>query len=102
MVMKLTEATFAEAIAGDVPVFVDFWAEWCGPCRRLAPILDELDAESEGRYKVAKVNVDEEGELARKYGILSIPCVILFKCGQPINMSVGLMPKAHLLSLLPE
>ena len=101
MVMKLTQENFAEIIAGDVPVYVDFWAEWCGPCRRLAPILEELEAESDGRYLVAKVNVDEEGELAHKYGILSIPCVMLFKNSQIINMSVGLVPKAHLLSLLP-
>lgn len=89
MVMKLTEATFAEAVAGDVPVFVDFWAEWCGPCRRLAPILDELDAESEGRYKVAKVNVDEEGELAKQFGIMSIPSLLVFKGGKLVKQSVG-------------
>ena len=101
MEINLTASAFeAEVLKSDVPVLVDFWAPWCGPCRMLAPAVAQLAEEYEGKAKVCKVNVDEESELARRFGIVSIPTVLVFKNGQLAETVVGLRPKAELEALL--
>lgn len=99
--ITLTEVNFEnEVLKSDKPVLVDFWATWCGPCRMLSPVISELAEEYEGRVKVGKVNVDEQQELAMKYRVASIPTVILFKDGQPVQTSVGARPKVQLEAML--
>ena len=78
------------------PVLVDFWAVWCGPCRMIAPVVDEIAADYEGRLKVGKLNVDENSELASRYGVMSIPTLLVFKNGQPVERIVGFQPKKEL------
>lgn len=90
MEINLTKQTFdGEVIKADVPVLVDFWAPWCGPCRMLGPVIEELSCEYAGKVKVCKVNVDEEGELASQNAVVSIPTVILFNNGKPVERIVG-------------
>ncbi|MBQ3094072.1 MAG: thioredoxin [Clostridia bacterium] len=86
----------AEVLQSDVPVLVDFWATWCGPCRMIAPIIEELAEDYDGRLKVGKVDVDDQPELAIRYGVSSIPTILFFKDGKQIDRSVGLVPKAKL------
>ena len=85
-----------EVIQSDTPVLVDFWAEWCGPCHAVSPILDKIAAEREGELKRVKVNIDEEQELAMRYGVQSIPTMILFKDGEPAAAAIGAQPKGAL------
>ena len=89
-----------EVLKSDIPVLVDFWAVWCGPCQMLAPTIEELAKEYEGRIKVGKVNVDEQPELSRKYGIMSIPTLILFKDGQIADQTMGVQPKENIEAML--
>ncbi len=101
MAEKLTGQDFEEQVLkSPVPVLVDFWAEWCGPCKMLGPVIEELAGELAGKAVVGKVNVDEERELAERYGVMSIPTVVLFKDGQEAARSVGLVPKQRLLAML--
>ena len=96
-VVQLTDGNFeAEVVSAKTPVLVDFWAEWCMPCRMVAPILDELAGEYDGKIKVAKLNVDEARATAMKFGITSIPTLILFKDGQPVRKVVGAKSKKDL------
>ncbi len=98
--IKITGANFeAEVVKSELPVLVDFWAAWCGPCRMLAPAVAQIAAEYDGKVKVGKVNVDEEPELAQRFGIMSIPTVLVFKDGKKVNQSIGLVPKDKLLAL---
>jgi thioredoxin len=93
--ITVTDATFAREVldARGVPVLVDYWAEWCGPCRMVAPVLDELAAESNGRYRVAKLNIDENPRTAAQYNIRSIPTMLVFRDGTVVDRIVGAQPK---------
>ncbi len=97
--IHITDGTFEEEVLkNDVPVLADFWAEWCGPCRTIAPILEEIAEEYDGRLKIAKINVDENPDAPAHFGIQGIPTLILFKDGEPVERLVGAMPKDRLLS----
>jgi thioredoxin 1 len=94
----VTDATFdAEVLGSDVPVIVDFWAEWCGPCKMVAPVLEEIAAEHEGKIVVAKLNTDENPEITRRYQVMSIPTMSVFSGGEVVKSIVGAKPKAALL-----
>ncbi|MEF2680398.1 MAG: thioredoxin [Oscillospiraceae bacterium] len=97
----ITEENFEnEVLNSDKPVLVDFWAQWCGPCRMLGPIIEEIANDYEGKVKVGKVNVDEQPNLASKYGIASIPTVIVFKNGKPEKTLVGLRSKNEIENMI--
>ena len=91
----------AEVLKSDKPVLVDFWAAWCGPCRMIGPVVEEI-ANEQSAVKVGKLNVDESGELAASYGVMSIPTLILFKNGKPAAQVVGVQPKAALLQMIGQ
>ena len=97
-VMHLTNANFKNFINSDEKVIVDFWASWCGPCRMLGPVMEDLEKDFPGR--VAKVNVDEEGDIAAAFGIQSIPTILVFKNGALVDKTVGYQPKANFEKLL--
>ena len=95
--MEVTDANFdQEVLQSDLPVLVDFWAPWCGPCKLMGPIIEELAKEFEGKVKVVKLNVDENPQTAQKYGIMSIPTLIIFKNGQIAEQLIGLRPKEEI------
>lgn len=97
--ITITKDNFeTEVLNSEIPVMVDFWASWCGPCKMLAPVIAEIAEELDGTVKVGKVNVDEQQELAIQYGIVSIPTVILFQNGNPVKSTLGFMPKEKLLT----
>jgi thioredoxin 1 len=98
-----SDTTFqADVVDSDLPVLVDFWAPWCGPCRMVAPIVEELAEEYEGKVKFVKLNTDENPQVAGKYGIRSIPTLLVFKGGQPVGQIVGFRPKSDLEKRLQE
>ena len=97
MANDVTEQTFEqEVLQSETPVLVDFWAEWCGPCHAVAPVLDKIAEERSGELKLVKVNIDENQNLAIKYGIQSIPAMVLFKGGEPAAAAIGAQPKSAL------
>jgi thioredoxin len=94
MSTAVTESSFEqEVLQSDKPVIVDFWAEWCGPCHAVSPVLDKIAEERGGELRLVKVNIDEEPALAQKYGIVSIPTIVLFKSGEPAAAAIGAQPK---------
>jgi thioredoxin 1 len=102
-IVTLTSGTFDETVnSSSTPILVDFWAEWCGPCKMIAPILSEIAAEKAGQVTIAKLNVDEHGDIAQRYGVMSIPTLLVFKDGNLVKTMVGAKGKGQLLSELEE
>lgn len=103
LIIHTTDATFASDVTqSDLPVLVDFWAAWCGPCKAIAPVLDELAGTYAGKLKIAKMDVDENQAVPAQFGIRSIPTLILFKGGQPVATISGARPKAQLAAFLDQ
>ena len=103
MEVILTVENFeTEVLKSEIPVLVDFWATWCGPCRMIAPVIEEIAEDYQGKLKVGKINVDEQGELAVKYGISSIPTLLLFKGGEVVKKTLGYMPKEAVVKFIEE
>jgi len=99
--MVITKNNFeTEVMQSDLPVLLDFWASWCGPCKMLSPVIEEIEQEYAGKVKVGKVNVDDEVELAQKFGVASIPTVVLMKNGSVAATSIGYRPKADIEAML--
>jgi thioredoxin 1 len=97
-VLELTDATFDEQVgAATTPIVVDFWAEWCGPCKMVAPILEEIANEQVGKVTIAKLNIDENPNIAMRYSVMSIPTMLVFKDGEPVDRIVGARPKGYLM-----
>lgn len=100
-IVNATDASFdAEVLGSNEVVLVDFWATWCGPCKAIAPVLDELSAEYEGKARIVKIDVDQNPNLAAQYGIRSIPTLFVFKNGEKVDATMGMQPKAQLTALI--
>lgn len=101
--VEITDSNFeTEVIGSDTPVLIDFWAEWCGPCKVIAPIVEEIAGEYEGKIKVGKLDVDSNQQVALRYGIRSIPTLLIFKSGKVVDQIVGAVPKPHLTGRLEK
>ena len=99
--LKITRENFEnEVMKSNIPVLIDFWAPWCGPCRMMGPIIEQLAEEYKGKAKVGKVNVDEEGELSQAFGVMSIPTIVLVKDGKVVKQAVGARPKTEVEAML--
>lgn len=99
--LKITRENFEnEVMKSNIPVLIDFWAPWCGPCRMMGPIIEQLAEKYEGKAKVGKVNVDEEGELSQVFGVMSIPTIVLVKDGKVVKQAVGARPKTEVEAML--
>ena len=97
---NITDATFAQETAGSTPTLVDFWAEWCGPCRMVGPVLEQIAVEQAGNLRIVKLNADENPQTMQQFGVQGIPTMILFKDGQMVDRIVGFMPKPAILARL--
>ena len=102
-IVTLSDSTFDETVnSSEIPVVVDFWAEWCGPCKMIAPVLEDIAAEHSGKLSIAKLNVDDNPDATRRFDVMSIPTLIVFRDGQPAKRLVGAKGKAQLLQELSE
>ncbi|SMB81353.1 thioredoxin [Pasteurella testudinis DSM 23072] len=102
-VVHATDASFeSDVVQSSLPVVLDFWAPWCGPCKMIAPILDDVAVELDGKVKVVKINVDENQQVAAKFGVRSIPTLVIFKEGKVVNTQVGALPKNQLIALIEK
>jgi thioredoxin 1 len=101
-VLVLNNESFKTEISGDKPILVDFWAQWCQPCRMMAPVVDSVADEFDGRAKIGKLNIDDFGMVAAEYGVMSIPTLILFKSGQPVERVIGVRPKEEIKKLIEK
>ena len=102
-IVTLSDATFDESVgSAETPIVVDFWAEWCGPCKMIAPALEEIASEHSGQLRIAKLNVDDNPDTARRYDVMSIPTLLVFQGGQPVKRLVGAKGKGQLLQDLSE
>ncbi|GMA52090.1 thioredoxin [Alicyclobacillus contaminans] len=102
MAKEVTDATFSEFLSSDKPVLVDFWATWCGPCKMMAPVIEEVSEEYAGKLEVGKLDVDQNPATAQQYGIMSIPTLLVFKNGQVVKQLVGYRSKSDLVSQLAD
>ena len=102
-IVTLSDATFDEHVKGsDVPVLVDFWAEWCGPCKMISPVLEEIAEEQAGKIQIGKLNIDDNLDVTRRFDVMSIPTLILFKDGEPVSRLIGAKPKGQLLEEIAQ